>query len=73
MSDSLVARLSPNDFEQVARCDLVVRLPGGSSGADRECALAHRLGIPVVWWELAQEALKDVAQWRIRIGMEPSW
>jgi hypothetical protein len=61
-----------NDFEQVARCDLVVRLPGDSSGADRECALAHQLGIPVVIWTLAPETLKDVAQWRIRMG-GPTW
>jgi|GEM_PF-1130927 len=31
----------------VRRCDAVLRLPGESSGADREVALAEELGIPV--------------------------
>ena len=29
-------------------CDVVVRLPGASDGADAECATARALGIPVV-------------------------
>jgi hypothetical protein len=35
------------DLEFVRRCDAVLRLPGESSGADRETALAERLRIPV--------------------------
>lgn len=35
------------DFRLVAACDAVVRLPGESTGADREVALAKSLGIPV--------------------------
>lgn len=35
------------DFAWVERCDAVLRLPGESSGADREVAHANRLGIPV--------------------------
>ena len=35
------------DLEFVRRCDLVLRLPGLSNGADREVALADELGIPV--------------------------
>lgn len=31
----------------VVRCQAVLRLPGQSSGADRECALAREHGIPV--------------------------
>ena len=46
----------PNDWETwlqmdeawVAVAELVVRIPGESVGADREVALAHSLGIPVV-------------------------
>jgi len=35
------------DFEWVAVCHAVLRLPGESSGADREVSLARKLGIPV--------------------------
>jgi hypothetical protein len=35
------------DLAWVAVSDAVLRLPGESSGADRETALAARLGIPV--------------------------
>lgn len=46
----------PRDYEDWMRIDLawlrcadaVLRLPGASSGADREVALARELGIPVV-------------------------
>jgi len=30
-------------------CDIVVRLPGESKGADIECKLAKKLGIPVIY------------------------
>jgi len=36
------------DLELVERSDVVLRLPGKSSGADREVAHALSLGIPVV-------------------------
>lgn len=36
------------DLEILPLVDAVLRLPGESVGADAECALAHRLGIPVV-------------------------
>jgi len=36
------------DLAWVARCDAMLRLAGGSPGADREVAEAKRLGIPVV-------------------------
>jgi hypothetical protein len=47
--------ISPHDYEEwltldlawLAVCDAVLRLPGDSPGADRECAEAVRLGIPV--------------------------
>jgi hypothetical protein len=47
--------ISPHDYETWMRldlewlpcCDALVRLPGESSGADREVAEARRLGIPV--------------------------
>lgn len=35
------------DLEWLARCDGVLRLPGESSGADREKEFALELGIPV--------------------------
>jgi len=35
------------DNEWVACCDVLLRIPGESSGADKEAALAESLGIPV--------------------------
>ena len=35
------------DFAFLRHCDALLRLPGESSGADREVALADKLGIPV--------------------------
>jgi nucleoside 2-deoxyribosyltransferase len=35
------------DFSLLEHCDFVVRRPGDSPGADRECELAMQLGIPV--------------------------
>jgi hypothetical protein len=37
------------DLVLLARCDAVLRLPGESAGADRECEEAERLGIPVFY------------------------
>lgn len=37
-----------HDFRMISRCDALVRLPGKSTGADREVALALTLGIPVL-------------------------
>jgi hypothetical protein len=37
------------DLDWVSVAEVVYRLPGESSGADREVALAHKLGIPVVY------------------------
>lgn len=45
------------DLELVTICDMVIRLPGESAGADRECALAEEYGIPV-------RTLEDLA-WRL--------
>lgn len=35
------------DVEWLKSCDAVYRLPGESSGADRELAIAKELGIPI--------------------------
>jgi len=53
--------ISPHDYEYwmtydsywVAKCDILVRLEGESSGADSEVAQAQRLGIPVLTLEEA--------------------
>ena len=37
------------DLELLARCDVLLRLPGQSTGADIEVAEAQRLGTPVVF------------------------
>lgn len=39
------------DLHQMAHCDAIVRLPGASSGADREMAVASELGLRVVEFE----------------------
>lgn len=36
------------DRELLARCDTVLRVPGDSNGATRECQFADELGIPVI-------------------------
>ena len=36
------------DFAWLSKCDFVLRLPGESEGADKECKHAEELGIPVV-------------------------
>ena len=38
-----------NDFEWLAVCDYVLRLPGESAGADLEVIRANELGIKVVY------------------------
>ena len=35
------------DLQPLKKCDAVLRLPGESSGADKECKFAKALGIPV--------------------------
>ena len=40
------------DMAWVSVCDALVRLPGPSEGADREVALARKIGIPV--WTLEE-------------------
>jgi hypothetical protein len=37
------------DMVMLARCDILLRLPGESPGADREVAEALRIGIPVAY------------------------
>lgn len=37
------------DFAFIPSCDVMLRLPGESSGADREEAEAKRLGIPIFY------------------------
>lgn len=37
------------DLVWLERCDAVLRLPGESVGADKECGLAGALGIPVYY------------------------
>jgi hypothetical protein len=37
------------DEEKIKRCDVLLRLPGESSGAEKEVALAELMEIPVVY------------------------
>jgi hypothetical protein len=45
------------DMEWLKVCDVVLRLPGESSGADKECDEAKSLGIPVFY------TMADVVAW----------
>lgn len=46
-------------FAWIPQCDAVLRIPGESHGADRECEYARSLGIPVVDSMAAVEALTN--------------
>ena len=48
------------DFAELADCEALLRIPGPSSGADREVAEAERLGLPVF---ACEERLKIWACW----------
>lgn len=39
------------DLRVIRYCDALVRLLGESPGADRECAFAEEIGIPVFQWD----------------------
>ena len=51
------------DFEWIPACDCLLRLPGESSGADREIELAESLGMPVYYnmEELCKAQKKEIA------------
>ena len=51
------------DVEMLKRCDVVLRLPGESAGADREVSIAKKCGIPVVY------SVKELVQAEINIRM----
>jgi hypothetical protein len=48
------------DLVVLRRCDVLLRLPGESTGADREVAEAHARGIPVVRWMENRRHLNDL-------------
>lgn len=48
------------DFAWLRQCQMVLRIPGDSPGADREVAEAQRLGLPVVYTVLHAEVYRDV-------------
>ena len=63
--------VSPRSYEEwmnydiawLERCDAIIRIPGESSGSDREVAHASRLGIPIFFnisdlWSSQQEYLQ---------------
>jgi len=37
------------DMQWILRCDALLRLPGDSSGADKEVAYAMKMGIPIFY------------------------
>ena len=45
------------DLDQMAHCDAIVRLPGASTGADREVEVARASGLSIIAFEsLPEEA-----------------
>lgn len=48
------------DFAEVRECDVLLRMPGESSGAMREVDYALSLGMPVFW---SEERLVMWARW----------
>jgi len=54
------------DEEKVKRCDALLRLPGESSGADREVELAKSLNIPVFFSVLELLDAKDAGELKER-------
>jgi hypothetical protein len=53
------------DFELIERCDVMLRIPGYSPGADREVAEAVRIGIPVF------DSISDLARfWNGRVQFD---
>lgn len=54
-----------NDFRLISACNLVVRLPTDSAGAERECDFAHSRQIPVVgpaYFECLRELFPEETQ-----------
>lgn len=49
------------DFDQLRQCDVLVRLPGKSSGSDREVKLAKELDMPVFY------GLDAFWEWRVPV------
>lgn len=49
------------DLDVIAHCHAIIRLPGDSPGADRECDMARNLGLPVFEWN--RYAAGRVARW----------
>jgi hypothetical protein len=48
------------DFEHIKRCDILLRLPGESNGADREVEFAKSIGKQVVYSITELENIKGV-------------
>lgn len=51
------------DIVLMSRCDVVLRLPGYSSGADKEVELANSIGIPVVVASSLEAAARELIEW----------
>lgn len=55
------------DFDIIAHCQALVRLPGESAGATREMELAEQIGIPVFHWN-EDGAQIQLAGWLRNVG-----
>ncbi len=66
--DALWHMISPKSYETwiawclawVTRCDAVLRVPGASTGADREVACAQEHNMPVFYGEEGLNALREI-------------
>lgn len=48
------------DLHHMAKCDAVVRLPGASTGADREMAYAAEIGMEIVAWATFSDEVRSL-------------
>ena len=59
-----------HDFDVIAKCDALVRLPGASPGADREVAFARSLTMPVF---VFHESVDDALCWALVADWAAGW
>ena len=51
------------DLQLMSRCDIVLRVPGDSNGADREVEHAHRWGLPIIEPATTEACALELREW----------
>ena len=60
------------DLDEIYTQDVVLRLPGESSGADKEAQFAVKYGVPVIGGGTVEDAIQNLLAWkkgRYNVGM----